>query len=77
MDLPQERVKGLYRQNFEKAVNSMTCVQIVYILMVLKMSKKNSKWYPAAMVTNENPRKGAKNAFTQGKISQVGEKVQN
>ena len=41
------------------------------------MPKKKSKWYPVAMVTNKNPKKGAKNAFTPTKISQVKEIVQN
>ena len=44
--------------------------------MALKMSK-NSKWYPVAKVTNKNPQKGAKNAFTAAKISQIREIVQN
>ena len=51
--------------------------QKVYILMTLKMSKKKSKWYPVAMVNNQNPRKGAKNAFKPAKISQVRQIGQN
>ena len=45
--------------------------------MALKMQKKSSKLYPVAMVTNQNPRKGAKNAFTPTKTSQVRGIVQN
>ena len=42
----------------------MNCVQIESIhIDGFKNVKKNSKWYPVAMVTNKNPRKGAKNAF--------------
>ena len=45
-------------------------------MMVLTMSK-NSKWYPVAMATNQNPQKGAKIVFTPAKISQVREIEQN
>ena len=39
----------------------MNCVQIESIhIDGFKNVKKNSKWYPVAMVTNKNPRKGAK-----------------
>ena len=56
----------------------MTCVQIESIhIDGFKNAKKKSKWYPVAMVTNKNPKKGAKNAFTPTKISQVKEIVQN
>ena len=56
----------------------MNCVQIESIhIDGFKNVKKNSKWYPVAMVTNKNPRKGAKNAFTLAKISQIREIVQN
>ena len=48
----------------------------VYILTTLKMLKK-IKWYPVAMITNQNPRIGAKNVFTPAEISQVREIVQN
>ena len=56
----------------------MTCVQIESRhIDDFKNVKKNSKWYPVVMVTNKNPRKWAKNAFTSAKISQVREIVQN
>ena len=62
----------------------MNCVQIESIhidgfknVKKKKKKKKNSKWYPVATVTNKNPQKGAKNAFTPTKISQVREIVQN
>ena len=42
-----------------------------------KNIKKDSKWYPVAMITNQSSRKGAKNVFTLAKISQVREIVQN
>ena len=55
----------------------MNCVQIESIYIDgFKNVKKNSKWYSVAMVTNKNPRKGAKNAFMPAKISQVIEIVQ-
>ena len=64
----------------------MTCVQIESIHIdgfknvnnkKTKKKKKKSKWYPAAILTNKNPQKGAKYAFTPAKISQVTEIVQN
>ena len=56
----------------------MTFVQIGSIhIDGFKDVKKNSKWYLDAMITNQNPRKGAKNVFTPAKISQVREIVQN
>ena len=56
----------------------MNCVQIESIhIDGFKNVKKNSKWYPVAMVSNKNPRKGEKNVFTPVKISQVREIVQN
>ena len=59
-------------------LNSMTCVQIENIhIDDFKNVKKNSKWYSIAIVTNQNPTKGAKNVFTPAKISQVREIVQN
>ena len=49
----------------------MTCVQIDSIYIdSFKNVIKNSKWYPAAMVTSQNPGKLAKNVFTLAKISQ-------
>ena len=42
-----------------------------------KNVKKNSKWCPVTMLTKKNPRKGAKNAFTPARISQVRDIVQN
>ena len=55
----------------------MTCVQIESIhIDALKITKK-PKRYPVAMITNQNPRKGKKYAFTPAKISQVREIVQN
>ena len=70
--------KRLYPHNFERALKSMTCVQIESIhIDGLKNDKNNSKWHPVAMVTNRNCRKGAKNTFTPAKISQVREIVQN
>ena len=73
------QLKGHYPQNFEMALKSMTCDQIesIHIDGFNNVNNKNSKWYPVAMVTNKNPRKGAKNAFTLAKISQVREIVQN
>ena len=72
------RLKGLYPHSFERALKSMTCVQIESIRIdSFKNVQKNSKWYPVPMVTNQNPRKGAKNAFTPAKVSQVREIVQN
>ena len=71
-------IKGLYTYNFERVLKSMTCVQIRSIhIDGFKNIKKNLKWYSAAMVTNQNPQKGAKNVFTPAKISQVREIVQN
>ena len=56
----------------------MTCVQVESIhINDFKNVIRNSKWYPVAMVTNQNPRKGAKNAFTPAKMPQVREIVQN
>ena len=56
----------------------MTCVQIGNIhIDDFKNVNKNSKWYSIAIVTNQNPPKGAKNVFTPAKISQVREIVQN
>ena len=72
------RLKGLYPNSFERALKSMTCIQIESIhIDSFKNEKKNSKWYPVPMVTNQNRRKGVKNAFTPVKISQVREIVQN
>ena len=46
----------------------MTCVHIESIYIDgFKNVKKNSKWQPLAMVTDQNLRKGAKNAFTAAK----------
>ena len=44
------------------ALKSMTCDQIesIHIDGFNNVNNKNSKWYPVAMVTNKNPRKGAK-----------------
>ena len=71
-------VRELYPHNFERALKSMTCVQIGSIhIDKLKNVKKKSKWYPVAMVTNKNSPKGAKNVFMPVKISQVREIVQN
>ena len=56
----------------------MTCVHIESIYIDgFKNVKQISKWHPLAAVTNQNPRKEAKNAFTAAKISQVREIVQN
>ena len=50
----------------------MTCVQTGSIhIDNFKNAKKNSKWYSVAIVTNQNPQKGAKNVFTPAKISYV------
>ena len=69
---------GLYPQNFERALKPMTCVQIESIhIDGFKNVKKNSKWYPVAMVSNKNARKGEKNVFKPVKISQVREIVHN
>ena len=39
--------KGLYPHNFERALKSMTCIQIGSIhIDGFKNVKKNSKWYP-------------------------------
>ena len=74
----RKALKGLYPQNVERALKSMTYVQIESIhIDGFKNVNKNSKWYSVAMVTNKNPWKGAKNAFTLVKISQVREIVQN
>ena len=63
--------KRLYSHNFERALKSMTCVQIGSIhIDGIKNVKKNSKWYPV-------PRKGAKDVLTLAKISQVKEIQQN
>ena len=49
----------------------MTCIQIDSIYIgSFKNVIKNSKWYPVAMVTSQNPGKVAKNVFTLAKISQ-------
>ena len=46
---------------FERALKSMTCVQIGSIhIDGFKNVKKKSKWYSVAMVTNQNPQKGQK-----------------
>ena len=64
-------LKGLYQHNFERTHKSITCVQIEIIYIGnFKNVIKNSKWYPFAMVTSQNPRKGAKNVFKPAKISQ-------
>ena len=71
-------LKRLYPHNFEKALKSMTCVQVESIhIDGFKNVKKNSKWYPVVLVTNQNPQKGTKNVLTPAKISQVREIVQN
>ena len=71
-------IKELYPHDFERALKSMTCVQIGSIhIDGLKNVKKRSKRYPLAMVTNQNPPKGAKNVFTLAKISQVTEILQD
>ena len=71
-------ILGALSPKFERALKSMTCVQIESIhIDGFKNVKKNSKWYPVAMVSNKNPRKGEKNVFTPVKISQVREIVQN
>ena len=70
--------KGLYPRNFERALKSMTYVQIGSIRIDgFKNVKKNSKLYTVAMVTNQNSRKGTKNVFTPTKIPQFREIVQN
>ena len=50
----------------------MTCVQIesTYIES-FKIVIKNSKWYPIAMVTSQNPRKEAKNVFIWPKYLKI------
>ena len=64
-------IKGPYFHNFERALKSMTCVQIKSIhIDGFKNVKKKLKMVPVAMVTNQNPRKGAKNTFKSVKISQ-------
>ena len=57
----------------------MTCVQIGSIhINAFKNDQKNKiKMVPVAIVTNQNPRKGAKTIFTPVKISQVREIMQN
>ena len=71
-------LKGLYPHNFEKALKSMTCVLVESIhIDGFKNVKKNSKWHPVVLVTNQNPQKGTKNALTPAKISQVREIMQN
>ena len=57
----------------------MTCVQIGSIrINAFKNDQKNKiKMVPVAIVTNQNPRKGAKTIFTPVKISQVREMMQN
>ena len=78
LDRLESDFKGLYPHNFERALKSITCVQIGIIHTDgFKNVKKNSKWYAVAMVTNQNPRKGARNVFMPAKISQVREIVQN
>ena len=63
---------------FERALKSMTCVQIGNIhIDGSKNVQKKSKWYSVAIVTNQNPQKEAKNVFMPAKISQVREIVQN
>ena len=59
----------LYPHNFEKALKSVTCVQIgsINIDSFKNVKKKNSRWYPVAMVTNQNPRKRAKMSSHQPK----------
>ena len=70
--------KRLYSHNFERALKSMTCVQIESIhIDGFKNVKKNSKWYLVALATDQNPRKGAKTVFMPAKIFQVREVVQN
>ena len=66
-----ECFKWLYPHDFERALKSVTFVQIesIHIDGFKKVKKKNSKWYPVAMVTNQNPQKRAKNAFRPAKIS--------
>ena len=76
--LPWFFIKGLNPHNFERALKSMTCVQIGSAhIDGFKNLKKSSKWYSVAMVTKQNPQTGAKNVFTPAKISQVREMVQN
>ena len=73
----QNLFKGLYPHNFERVLKSMTCAQKGSIhIDGFKNVKKNSKWYLVTIVTNLNPRKGAKNVFTPPKISQVREIVE-
>ena len=74
----QNLFKGLYPHNFERVLKSVTCAQIWSIhIDGIKNVKKKSKWYPVTIVTNQNPRKGAKNVFTPAKISQAREIVEN
>ena len=74
----QNLFKGLYPHNFERVLKSMTSAQIGRIHVDgFKNVKKNSKWYLVTIVTNRNPRKGARNVFTPAKISQVREIVEN
>ena len=43
----EHSLKGLYPHNFERALKSMTCIQIGSIhIDGFKNVKKNSKWYP-------------------------------
>ena len=70
-------IKGPYFHNFERALKSMTCVQIKSIhIDGFKNVKKKLK-NPVVIVTNRNPRKGAKNTFKLAKISQVRKIVRN
>ena len=57
----------------------MTYVQIgsIPIDSFKNVKKKNSKLYPVAMITNQNPRKGTKNVFTPAKLPPVREIAQN
>ena len=72
-------LNGLYPHNFGRGLKSMAYVRIasIHIDGFKNVKKKKSKWQPVAMVTNQNPRKGAKNVFTPVKISQVRDRVQN
>ena len=53
----------------------MTCVQIGSIHVDGFKNVKNSKWYPVAMLTDQNPRKGGKMSSRQSKY--LREIVQN
>ena len=71
-------INGLYPQNFERGLKSMTCVQIERIQFdSFKNVKKTFKMIPRCYGNQLKSRERDKNAFTPDKIFQVREILQN